>query len=159
MDSFWNKVNKTSGCWIWTAANKDGYGRYSNSGYAHRISWEMHFGKIPAGMFVCHKCDNPPCVNPDHLFLGTNQDNVNDMRAKGRGSKPPPMGGWNKFTYPNEIIQALGKESDTKIAIRACVSKHAIQRERKRRGIPPFPSETQFKKGDPHPRWSKKGGL
>jgi len=77
-----------SGCWIWTAfVNEWGYGSISvnkRMRYAHRISYELKNGKIPDGMLVLHRCDTPCCVNPDHLFLGSNKDNINDMMAKGR---------------------------------------------------------------------------
>ena len=85
-----------SGCWIFTGAtNEAGYGivgtggRGSPNDRAHRITYRHFRGQIPSGMFVCHACDVPACCNPDHLFLGTNQDNVNDMVAKGRNSMPP----------------------------------------------------------------------
>lgn len=52
--------------------------------YTHRVAWEATYGPVPEGMVVCHRCDNPPCVNPEHLFVGTQRDNLNDMRAKGR---------------------------------------------------------------------------
>ena len=78
----------TSGCWLWTGAvDGDGYGVLYNSGddrKTHRISWMIRFGPIPKGMSVLHKCDNPPCVNPDHLFLGTALDNMHDAMKKGR---------------------------------------------------------------------------
>ncbi len=89
--SFWDKVDKktTSECWNWKACkNKQGYGRIgiaaSQCVNAHRFSWVLHFGEIPLGHFVCHKCDNPSCVNPYHLFTGTRQDNTNDMVIKKR---------------------------------------------------------------------------
>lgn len=83
-ERFWAKVKKTEDCWLWTAAlNSDGYGSIPPH-KAHRLSWQLHFGPIPDGLFVCHRCDVRHCVRPDHLFLGTQQDNVNDMRRKGR---------------------------------------------------------------------------
>jgi hypothetical protein len=90
---FWSRVRKTSKCWIWTGTNlgeKKKYGVMRVGGKsmrAHRISWVIHFGSIPSGMCVCHKCDNPVCVRPDHLFLGTDLDNVKDRDTKGRTAK------------------------------------------------------------------------
>lgn len=91
---FWQRVEKTDGCWRWTGPlHAFGYGliwRGGNNVGAHRISWEIHVGPIPDGLFVLHRCDNPPCVRPDHLFLGTQADNIHDMVAKGRNYRHVP---------------------------------------------------------------------
>lgn len=100
-ERFWTKVDKEGPvlrpelgpCWLWTGDQHNaGYGRLTNwvDGrrakplYAHRVSWELAHGERPAGFDVLHRCDNPPCVNPDHLFLGTQLDNMRDRDAKGR---------------------------------------------------------------------------
>lgn len=90
---FWKKVHKTDACWIWTGARtgrsscKYGYFKVpwaTNAVVAHRVSWVFANGAIPDDLKVLHKCDNPPCVRPDHLFLGTQMDNVQDRMRKGR---------------------------------------------------------------------------
>lgn len=94
---FESKFEKTSGCWLWLGAkHAKGYGHFkmpTGKGdgrveKAHRIAYSLYVGEIPRGLMVLHKCDTPACVNPDHLFLGTNDDNMKDMVAKGRGNAP-----------------------------------------------------------------------
>lgn len=82
---FWSRVDRTGDCWVWKLkpATKFGYCRFSKM-LAHRKAWEITHGPIPKGMQVCHHCDNPKCVRPEHLFLGTQEDNVHDMMGKGR---------------------------------------------------------------------------
>jgi len=88
-----------SGCWEWTAAkDKDGYGRFGNyreRGMAHRWAWRLWRGEIPGRLQVLHTCDNPGCVNPDHLFLGTQAENMHDMKRKSRGRTLPAPGSQN----------------------------------------------------------------
>jgi len=95
-ERFWRYVDCGMDCWLWLAyKDPNGYGKFKYQGtykLAHRVSYIIHYGEIPEGMCVLHKCDNPSCVNPLHLFLGTMQDNVNDMIDKGRccsGEKHP----------------------------------------------------------------------
>lgn len=101
----YSKVDKTPGhgpkadCWVFTGAKHvAGYGMINKSDNkdsdittAHAYSWELENGPVPEGEFVLHKCDFPPCVRPDHLFLGNHQDNMDDMNAKGRWSCPLPL--------------------------------------------------------------------
>ena len=107
-ERFWEKVDKSGECWIWTAARqKFGYGKFAVAKggpfvCAHRFSYEDQVGPIPEGMLVLHHCDNPPCVRPSHLFLGTQADNYADMRSKGRWRyKPRDQSGERN---PNSIL-------------------------------------------------------
>jgi hypothetical protein len=106
---FWSKVGRAeSGCWEWqwSVFKQTGYGQFALDSKtpvnAHRMSWELVNGTVPSGSFVLHKCDNRKCVNPEHLFLGNQQDNMEDMAKKGRhvGTK-----GW-KATDLQRIARA-----------------------------------------------------
>lgn len=102
---FWSKVTKSdNGCWLWQGSLivRNGYGQFSAKVggrwtmlRAHRVAWELWHGPLPPGVCVLHKCDNPACVRPEpgHLFLGTQAENLEDMRKKGRASPPPWLGG------------------------------------------------------------------
>lgn len=90
-DRFWSKVDKSGDCWLWTAGTDHRYGLFHFDGKdekAHRVSWMIANGPIPAGMGVLHRCDVTLCVRPDHLFLGTPADNAHDRDRKGRQRAP-----------------------------------------------------------------------
>lgn len=90
---FWAKVDKTETCWLWTGSGRR-YGHLnvdSKLVRAHRFAWALANGPIPEGLNICHSCDRGFCVNPDHLFLGTQKENVQDMHDKGRY-----RGGWSR---------------------------------------------------------------
>lgn len=117
------RVCPLSECWLWTASvnkKRGGYGRFSfgcKTIGAHKAAWILYRGDIPAGMHVLHRCDNPLCVNPDHLFLGTNADNVADMDAKGRRINAPLIGEANPRAKLDEsqvleIFRSRGKQNE-----------------------------------------------
>lgn len=116
---FWSKVKKTSTCWEWTGCvSKYGYGKIGSGMHngktllAPRVSYELYFGEIPKGLFVLHKCDNRSCVNPTHLFLGTQADNIKDMFQKHRNPKPYNREGENNPRVKLDwvLIEKIRKE-------------------------------------------------
>src|SRR6185295_8724912 len=114
-DRFWERVDRRGPdeCWLWTGTQKSsGYGgiRQGSRGTpilrAHRLSWELHNGPIPASLCVCHRCDTPLCVNPAHLWLGTHEENMRDRDQKRRwGKRAGEANGFSRLT--NEIVLAI----------------------------------------------------
>lgn len=118
--SFWKFVAVKDGCWEWCGGKTSlGYGMYV-TGMAHREAYRLVKGEIPDGLHVCHTCDNPGCVNPGHLFLGTAQDNARDKVYKNRGTNPKKLD-WDK-------VRAIRASAETNIALAAAygVTKQTI---------------------------------
>lgn len=123
-ERFWSKVEKTNGCWLWKGATSKGYGRLGighKMTSAHRFSWELRNGLIPSGQQVLHKCDIRRCVNPDHLFLGTQDDNMKDCASKGRTDRTKKVKGQQ---HPSARLT-----SEQVLEIRALSASGALQRE------------------------------
>lgn len=111
-ERFARNFAKGADCWLWSGTlDRDGYGRFglnNRQPAAHRISWQLHKGEIPAGLNVCHHCDTPACVNPDHLFLGTQKDNLSDCARKGRTALGEKQGR-SKLRVPDVLeIRRMG---------------------------------------------------
>lgn len=137
IERFWAKVDKKSQdeCWGWKAyKNKYGYGqiRINNKKYsAHRISWFIHNGEIPEhnsfhGMCALHKCDNPSCVNPTHLFLGTHQENMRDRDAKWRGASLAGEKHWNHKLAEKQVIEIREKYTPRKYSTRKLAEEYGV---------------------------------
>ena len=137
---FWSKVDRTGECWLWTAHRKrTGYGQFTvrkgSFFTAHAVSYALESGPILPGSHVCHRCDNPPCVRPDHLFLGTARDNALDMFNKGRqGTRHPGVERANAVLnddavrYIREVAPRYGYLRD--LSNKYGVSKKTIQKVR-----------------------------
>lgn len=128
---FWEKINKTENCWLWTGIiNSKGYGslRFGStpqrSTFAHVVSWKLKYGQYPPWFQVLHKCDVPNCVNPEHLFLGTISDNVRDAVTKKRHSetsKTHCIHG-HEFTPENTIIRKRRSTGRLRRDCRTCLN-------------------------------------
>ena len=128
---FWSRVypEPNTGCWLWAGAPNPGeYGRICAGGrqvLVHRYSYEMYVGPIPADLCVCHRCDEPACVNPEHLFLGTRPENTADMDRKNRRARGQLVGA--KLTAEQVLVIATRPGSTRKMAKEYGVSRPTIQ--------------------------------
>lgn len=126
--TFWSRIVKSddSECFIWTLSkDNDGYGicNYLGESKAHRVAWKLIYGDIPESFNVLHKCDNPPCCNPYHLFLGTQLDNMRDCKAKGRTVSDPHQ----KIT-PVQVIQIRSDYDSGKLSRIALAKAYDLSR-------------------------------
>lgn len=121
-----------SGCWLWTASlDRKGYGHMVVDGRlmpAHRLAYERYVGPIPAGLLACHKCDVRCCVNPDHLFIGTHADNMQDMVRKGRGR----YAGRTHCAKGHPLVWTRGRKTDRRICPK-CLAAVALKRYHQRK--------------------------
>jgi hypothetical protein len=133
IEAFWKQVSiqGVNECWIWRGGHSGKYGWFCNKGkriLAHRASWIISNGSDPGELFVCHTCDNPECVNPSHLFLGTNYDNVQDMCRKGRHGFRVQKGEdcvTHKLTE-KDVLEIREKYSPRKYSTRALAKEYRV---------------------------------
>lgn len=128
----YNKIKKTPACWLWTGVkNNKGYGLFffdKKLKLAHRVLWEITNGNIPEGVHVLHRCDNPACVNPSHLFLGSQKDNMVDMTEKGRNKNAIFLGEQNgraKLTS-QEVLSIREKHLDKTTTAKETAKKYGV---------------------------------
>ena len=140
---FWSKVEKTNTCWLWTGATSAGYGQFKHAemnatASVHRLAYLSLRGQIPAGQRVLHRCDVPNCVNPEHLFLGTQRDNMRDCSAKGRargrfsgatvcGNGLHPLTGANVIRRPNGWRRCRACEAARRASRASGATSHSIE--------------------------------
>ncbi len=126
--NFFKHIFKTPKCWEWTASlDGDGYGKTKIGKrflQAHRASWEIHNGPIPNGLWVLHKCDNPKCVNPDHLYLGNHLQNVRDRQDRGRAACGERTG--NSKLSNESVIHIRKLASDGALTHQAIADKFSV---------------------------------
>jgi hypothetical protein len=126
-DLFWEKVKKGPGCWEWIAGMRGGYGAFKSDNKkvvgAHCFSYELAFGPIPKGLCVCHSCDNRRCVRPSHFFLGTYDDNNQDMRRKGRSH------GYRRYGEDNHSAKLTEQQvrEIRRLSAKRCSQKHLAE--------------------------------
>ncbi len=141
---FWSYIlqpNDPSCCWPWQGqVDVNGYGRFNwrrgDTQLAHRLSYRLAHGELPADRFVCHRCDNPPCINPAHLFLGTQLDNMRDAAAKGRTASPDRRGeqvNTAKLSTADVIFIRGASASTAEVAAHFGISREQVSNIRKRR--------------------------
>lgn len=130
---FWSKVSIKSlaDCWEWIAGkDRDGYGKFKVGGVdriAHRLIWESFYGEIPHGLNVCHHCDNPGCVNPEHLFVGTHADNAADRGSKNRQAKGEQCAS-NVILTADEVVRIREEYSNGGISQTVLGEKYGVAR-------------------------------
>jgi hypothetical protein len=130
---FWSRVDcatTPNGCWVWTAGKfRGGYGAITIDGKvrkAHRIAWQLANGAIPDGIFVCHSCDNPSCVRPDHLFLGTPADNMHDRDAKGRTCRTPGSQRWSAKVNEAIVLEIRARYVPRKVTLQFLADEYGL---------------------------------